>query len=64
MILVTGGAGFTRANFVVDWLRVSDKAVLNLDKFTHAGDLKTQRARAHRDWIQTQYPATLVPVRP
>ncbi|PRD71761.1 dTDP-glucose 4,6-dehydratase, partial [Burkholderia multivorans] len=31
MILVTGGAGFIGANFVLDWLRASDEAVLNVD---------------------------------
>ena len=32
MILVTGGAGFIGANFVLDWLAQSDEPVLNLDK--------------------------------
>ena len=38
MILVTGGAGFIGANFVLDWLRTSDEPVLNLDKLTYAGN--------------------------
>ena len=38
MILVTGGAGFIGANFVLDWLRLSDEPVLNLDKLTYAGN--------------------------
>ncbi|MBU0587262.1 MAG: dTDP-glucose 4,6-dehydratase [Gammaproteobacteria bacterium] len=38
MILVTGGAGFIGANFVLDWLAQSDEAVLNLDKLTYAGN--------------------------
>ncbi|MGQ9686852.1 MAG: dTDP-glucose 4,6-dehydratase [Thiobacillaceae bacterium] len=38
MILVTGGAGFIGANFVLDWLRQSDEPVLNLDKLTYAGN--------------------------
>ena len=38
MILVTGGAGFIGANFVLDWLRQSDEAVLTLDKLTYAGN--------------------------
>ncbi len=38
MILVTGGAGFIGANFVLDWLATSDEAVLNLDKLTYAGN--------------------------
>ncbi|CAB3758254.1 spore coat protein [Burkholderia sp. MSh2] len=41
MILVTGGAGFIGANFVLDWLRGSDEAVLNVDKLTYAGNLRT-----------------------
>ena len=36
MILVTGGAGFIGANFVLDWLSASDEPVLNLDKLTHS----------------------------
>jgi dTDP-glucose 4,6-dehydratase len=38
MILVTGGAGFIGANFVLDWLRGSDEAVVNLDALTYAGN--------------------------
>ncbi len=41
MILVTGGAGFIGANFVLDWLSQSDEAVVNLDKLTYAGNLET-----------------------
>ena len=40
MILVTGGAGFIGANFVLDWLRECDESVLNLDKLTYAGNLE------------------------
>ena len=39
MILVTGGAGFIGANFVLDWLATCDEPVLNLDKLTYAGNL-------------------------
>ena len=39
MILVTGGAGFIGANFVLDWLARSDEPVVNLDKLTYAGNL-------------------------
>ena len=46
MILVTGGAGFIGANFVLDWLRQSDEAVLNVDKLTYAGNLGTLRSLA------------------
>ena len=38
MILVTGGAGFIGANFVLDWLAHSDEPVINLDKLTYAGN--------------------------
>ncbi|MDM0038532.1 dTDP-glucose 4,6-dehydratase [Variovorax sp. J22G21] len=41
MILVTGGAGFIGANFVLDWLAQSGEAVVNLDKLTYAGNLET-----------------------
>jgi dTDP-glucose 4,6-dehydratase len=41
MILVTGGAGFIGANFVLDWLQSHDEAVINLDKLTYAGNLQT-----------------------
>jgi dTDP-glucose 4,6-dehydratase len=41
MILVTGGAGFIGANFILDWLRTSDEPVLNVDKLTYAGNLHT-----------------------
>ncbi|MBC3830085.1 dTDP-glucose 4,6-dehydratase [Undibacterium amnicola] len=39
MILVTGGAGFIGANFVLDWLAKNDEAVINVDKLTYAGNL-------------------------
>ena len=39
MILVTGGAGFIGANFVLDWLAGDGEAVVNLDKLTYAGNL-------------------------
>ncbi|RWU17778.1 dTDP-glucose 4,6-dehydratase [Pseudomonas alkylphenolica] len=39
-ILVTGGAGFIGANFVLDWLATSDEPVVNLDKLTYAGNLQ------------------------
>ncbi|MBK6295661.1 MAG: dTDP-glucose 4,6-dehydratase [Rhodoferax sp.] len=40
MILVTGGAGFIGANFVLDWISQADEAVVNLDKLTYAGNLE------------------------
>ena len=39
MILVTGGAGFIGANFVLDWLAQGDEPVVNVDKLTYAGNL-------------------------
>jgi len=40
-LLVTGGAGFIGANFVLDWLAQSDEPVVNLDKLTYAGNRQT-----------------------
>src|SRR3954469_9724525 len=40
MIIVTGGAGFIGANFVLDWLAQHDEPVINLDKLTYAGNLE------------------------
>ena len=39
MILVTGGAGFIGANFVLDWLAAQNEPVVNVDKLTYAGNL-------------------------
>jgi dTDP-glucose 4,6-dehydratase len=39
MILVTGGAGFIGANFVLDWLAAHDEPVINLDKLSYAGNM-------------------------
>jgi dTDP-glucose 4,6-dehydratase len=39
MILVTGGAGFIGANFVLDWIAAGLDPVVNLDKLTYAGNL-------------------------
>ena len=41
MLLITGGAGFIGANFVLDWLATHDEPVVNLDKLTYAGNLET-----------------------
>lgn len=46
MILVTGGAGFIGANFILDWLTQSDEKVINLDKLTYAGNLQNLAALA------------------
>jgi dTDP-glucose 4,6-dehydratase len=47
MILVTGGAGFIGANFVLDWLAQHDEPVINLDKLTYAGNLASLESVAN-----------------
>jgi len=44
MILVTGGAGFIGANFVLDWIEQTGEPVVNLDALTYAGNLESLRA--------------------
>ena len=39
-IIVTGGAGFIGANFVLEWMRLNLGTVINLDKLTYAGNLE------------------------
>jgi len=41
MILVTGGAGFIGANFILDWLDDDGEPVVNLDNLTYAGNLRS-----------------------
>jgi dTDP-glucose 4,6-dehydratase len=38
LILVTGGAGFIGANFILDWFAGNGEPVVNLDKLTYAGN--------------------------
>ena len=40
-VLITGGAGFIGANFVLDWVDHSDEKIVNLDKLTYAGNLES-----------------------
>ena len=40
-VLITGGAGFIGANFVLDWVAHSDEKIVNLDKLTYAGNLES-----------------------
>jgi len=40
-ILVTGGAGFIGANFVIDWIRETGTPLVNLDKLSYAGNLES-----------------------
>ena len=54
-LLVTGGAGFIGANFVLDWLAASDETVINLDKLTYAGNpetLASLQGDARHQWVQ------------
>ncbi|WP_203524172.1 dTDP-glucose 4,6-dehydratase [Sodalis ligni] len=46
-IMVTGGAGFIGSNFVLDWLALSNEAVINLDKLTYAGNRGNLAALIH-----------------
>ena len=43
-ILVTGGCGFIGSNFILEWLRLHDEPVLNLDALTYAGNLQNLAA--------------------
>jgi dTDP-glucose 4,6-dehydratase len=40
-ICITGGAGFIGSNFVLDWLEHHDEPIINVDKLTYAGNLKS-----------------------
>lgn len=40
MVVITGGAGFIGANFILDWLESGGEGVVNLDKLTYAGNLE------------------------
>jgi len=39
VVLVTGGAGFIGANFVLQWMRSETSPLVNLDRLTYAGNL-------------------------
>ena len=55
MILVTGGAGFIGANFVLDWLAQCNEPVITLDKLTYAGNpenLKSLQGDARHTLVQ------------
>ncbi len=40
-VLITGGAGFIGANFVLDWVANTSEKIVNLDKLTYAGNLES-----------------------
>ena len=44
MLLVTGGAGFIGANFVLDLIAATGEDVVTLDKLTYAGNLRNLHA--------------------
>ncbi|PKO45984.1 MAG: dTDP-glucose 4,6-dehydratase [Betaproteobacteria bacterium HGW-Betaproteobacteria-22] len=46
-ILVTGGAGFIGANFVLAWVNQQLGTVINLDKLTYAGNLANLESLKH-----------------
>jgi dTDP-glucose 4,6-dehydratase len=46
MLLVTGGAGFIGANFVLSSIAATGEPVVNLDKLTYAGNLKNLESLA------------------
>ena len=46
MILITGGAGFIGANFVLDWLVPDGEPLVNLDNLTYAGNLESLQSLA------------------
>jgi len=41
MLLVTGGAGFIGANFVLSTIAATQESIVNLDKLTYAGNLRS-----------------------
>ncbi|MFZ3231097.1 MAG: dTDP-glucose 4,6-dehydratase [Pseudobdellovibrio sp.] len=44
MIFVTGGAGFIGSNFILNWFKNNNEAIVNIDKLTYAGNLKNLEA--------------------
>jgi dTDP-glucose 4,6-dehydratase len=47
MLLVTGGAGFIGANFILDFIAETGESVVNLDKLTYAGNVRNLGALAN-----------------
>ncbi len=51
MIIVTGGAGFIGSNFIRQWLAEESEPVINLDKLTYAGNLKSlEDVASHKNY--------------
>ena len=46
-VLITGGAGFIGANFVLDWVAHTAEKIVNLDKLTYAGNLESLASLKH-----------------
>lgn len=46
-IIVTGGAGFIGANFVLQWVKLGLGKVVNVDKLTYAGNLENLKSLEH-----------------
>lgn len=46
-VLITGGAGFIGANFVLDWVAHTSEKIVNLDKLTYAGNLESLASLKH-----------------
>ncbi len=54
-VLVTGGAGFIGANFIIDWLQSHDEVVVNVDKLTYAGNPRNLASvQEHRNYVFVQ----------
>ncbi len=47
MLLVTGGAGFIGANFLLDWFANSNEKIVVVDKLTYAGNFNNLRDIQH-----------------
>ena len=43
-ILITGGAGFIGANFILEWIAHAGTPVINLDKLTYAGNAENLKS--------------------
>ncbi|RPG18006.1 MAG: dTDP-glucose 4,6-dehydratase [Pelagibacteraceae bacterium TMED124] len=38
-IFITGGAGFIGSNFILEWLKLNDEKIINIDNLTYSGNL-------------------------